>query len=172
LKPWGEEECVMQCPACGNALSELPAGGVKVDACVGGCGGIWFGQLELRRFDETHEDAGEALLDIEYDESVHVNTDERRKCPACTDMVLMRLFYSPKRQVQVDHCPNCGGHWLDVGELRMIRQAFASADERRAQAEEIFAERFGAEIEAMKANRAKAAKSFSPTVSIFRFLFP
>jgi uncharacterized protein len=34
---------------------------------------------------------------------------------------LHRHFFSAKRHVQVDQCPNCGGYWLDSGELADIR---------------------------------------------------
>ena len=43
-------------------------GGITVDACVGGCGGIWSDRYELMRVDESHdESAGEKLLHIERD---------------------------------------------------------------------------------------------------------
>jgi Zn-finger nucleic acid-binding protein len=34
---------------------------------------------------------------------------------------LKRHFFSAKKHVEVDHCPNCGGYWLDAGELEKIR---------------------------------------------------
>jgi Zn-finger nucleic acid-binding protein len=37
--------------------------------------------------------------------------------------------------VQVDQCPNCGGYWLDAGELASIRQEKASS-EKVGQAQE------------------------------------
>jgi Zn-finger nucleic acid-binding protein len=36
-------------------------------------------------------------------------------------MRLHRHFFSAKRRVEVDQCPNCGGYWLDAGELNQIR---------------------------------------------------
>jgi Zn-finger nucleic acid-binding protein len=36
-------------------------------------------------------------------------------------MKLKRHFFSAKRKVEVDQCPNCGGYWLDAGELAAIR---------------------------------------------------
>ena len=52
----------MNCPACGNVLEEMKVGDVMVDVCQGGCGGIWFDNYELEKFDEPHESAGEELL--------------------------------------------------------------------------------------------------------------
>ena len=51
----------MNCPACKRVLEQLTVGDVTVDACRGGCGGIWFDNLELEKFDEPHEAAGEVL---------------------------------------------------------------------------------------------------------------
>lgn len=46
---------------------------------------------------------------------------------------MMRHFYSPRRRVEVDECPSCGGVWLDAGELALIREEHASeADQERA----------------------------------------
>jgi Zn-finger nucleic acid-binding protein len=36
-------------------------------------------------------------------------------------MKLQRHYFSAKRRVEVDQCPNCGGYWLDAGELAAIR---------------------------------------------------
>jgi Zn-finger nucleic acid-binding protein len=36
-------------------------------------------------------------------------------------MKLHRHFFSAKRRIEVDECPNCGGYWLDAGELAQIR---------------------------------------------------
>ena len=55
----------MKCPVCSNLLEAMTAGDVTVDVCKGGCGGIWFDNFELKKFDEPCESAGEALLDIE-----------------------------------------------------------------------------------------------------------
>jgi Zn-finger nucleic acid-binding protein len=42
-------------------------------------------------------------------------------------MKLHRHFFSAKRRVEVDQCPNCGGYWLDAGELALIRAEKAQA---------------------------------------------
>jgi Zn-finger nucleic acid-binding protein len=111
----------MKCPACFNPLSEIQVGSLKVDVCQGGCGGIWFDAFELQRVDEEAEAAGERLLDIQRDESIHVDPARKRECPRCEGFKLKRHFFSAKRRVEVDECPNCGGYWLDAGELAQIR---------------------------------------------------
>jgi hypothetical protein len=111
----------MKCPACFNELTPLQIGSVTVDACNGGCAGIWFDAFELQRVDEQEEAAGEWLLHIEQDKSIQVDANRKRECPRCEGVKLKRHFFSRKRQVQVDECPGCGGYWLDAGELEQIR---------------------------------------------------
>jgi len=122
----------MQCPACGNALTEQTVADVTVDVCDGGCGGIWFDNHELGKLDDRDEAAGEELLDVACDPSVTVDHDAVWGCPRCGHPAMMRHFYSPQRAVEVDECPQCGGVWLDAGELRTIRAQYAGAAERQA----------------------------------------
>src|SRR2546423_2572634 len=117
----------MKCPACFNQLSPLQVGKVAVDVCQNGCGGIWFDAFELQRVDEQTEAAGERLLEIQRDPSVVVDTKRKRECPRCEGIKLQRHFFSAKRKIEVDQCPNCGGYWLDAGELARIRAEKAEA---------------------------------------------
>lgn len=112
----------MNCPACSNNLTETQVGAVVVDVCRGGCGGIWFDVFELQRVDEEHEAAGEPLLNIPRDPHLRVDFARKRACPRCEGIKLKRHFFSAKRRVEVDHCPSCGGYWLDAGELERIRE--------------------------------------------------
>jgi Zn-finger nucleic acid-binding protein len=111
----------MQCPACGNNLSQLVAGGVLLDACSGGCGGIWFDAFELQKVEAAQQVTADVQITIPRDPAIRVDAKQRRHCPKCPDVVLMRHFYSKKPGVVVDECPSCGGFWLDAGELKQIR---------------------------------------------------
>src|SRR5215212_3483230 len=95
--------------------------GISLDVCRGGWGGIWFDRYELMKVDESRESAGEELLDIERDPTLVVDHEKRLRCPKDPGVVMMRHFWSVKRQVTLDECPNCGGYWLDAGELATIR---------------------------------------------------
>lgn len=111
----------MKCPACFNELTERQVGSITVDVCEGGCGGIWFDAFELQRVDEEHEAAGEQLLNFRRDERIRLDPARKRSCPRCPAVKLHHHFFSAKRRVEVDQCPNCGGYWLDAGELAQIR---------------------------------------------------
>jgi Zn-finger nucleic acid-binding protein len=111
----------MKCPACFNNLREIQVGHLKVDVCQGGCGGIWFDAFELQRVDEEEETAGGHLLEILRDPGLVLDMTRKRECPRCDGIKLKRHFFSAKRNVEVDECPNCAGYWLDAGELEKIR---------------------------------------------------
>jgi uncharacterized protein len=111
----------MKCPACFNPLSSVTLGRLTVDVCRGGCGGTWFDAFELLQVDEPDESAGEWLVRIERDPRLQVDFSRKRSCPKCDGVKLMRHYFSPKRRVEVDECPGCGGYWLDAGELEKIR---------------------------------------------------
>lgn len=110
----------MNCPACENPLTEMTVGQMTIDACQGGCGGVWFDNFELKKVDEDF--TGTALLLIERDDHQLVDYERRRTCPRCGNVVMMRHYFSDRRQVEVDTCPHCAGVWLDAGELAMIRR--------------------------------------------------
>lgn len=111
----------MKCPACPNELTEFELGGVTLDACQGGCGGIWFDAFELKRVDEQHEVEDKHLPRIQRDPKLVVDQVRKRDCPRCDGVKLKRHFFSAHKRVEVDHCPSCGGYWLDDGELEKIR---------------------------------------------------
>src|SRR5262249_42184796 len=77
--------------------------------------------FELQRVDEQREAPAEHLLRIQINPSVRVDPARKRACPRCDGVKLKRHFFSARRQVEVDHCPNCAGYWLDAGELEKIR---------------------------------------------------
>jgi Zn-finger nucleic acid-binding protein len=112
----------MNCPACDHGLTPVTAGGVTVDVCKGGCGGIWFDNFELAKISDPLNFDATALLQMDYAAHSQIDFERRRNCPKCPNIVMMRHFFSQRRQVQVDECPGCGGMWLDAGELAMIRK--------------------------------------------------
>jgi len=162
----------MQCPVCSNQLQQIAVGNVTVDVCKGGCGGIWFDNFELKKFDEPHEAAGKELLEIETDPSITVDVSKRLNCPKCGDVVMMRHFFSVKKKVLLDECPACGGFWLDAGELREIRSLFKTEQERQKAAEEYFNGTFGPEFAAMKDEQKEELNRTRRISNMFRFICP
>lgn len=162
----------MKCPACENQLQQVTVADVTVDVCKGGCGGMWFDNFELKKFDEPHESAGEALLEIDTNETVTVDHSKKLNCPKCDNIPMMRHFFSVKHEVEVDECAGCGGIWLDAGELKRIRSLFETEQQRNQAAEEYFSEIFDGQLAAIKAqDEAKAAKA-QKFANMFRFICP
>ena len=107
----------MKCPACKNSLLEKDAGGITLDVCYGGCGGIWFDATELDRVDAR---AATTLHSIWTLPVSSVKLNEPRRCPRCPEQVLDRKWFSERKQVEIDQCPVCRGIWLDAGEFTRI----------------------------------------------------
>lgn len=161
----------MECPVCGNELTQKEAGGITVDACEGRCGGIWFDRYELMRVDESHESAGESLLEIDRDPSLAVDREKRFECPR-DGAIMMRHFFSAKRRVVADECPRCGGHWLDPGELATIRTEYASEADRKQAAREYFSDLFDAGLAAEHARTEEDLARARRFAHALRFLCP
>src|SRR5437868_8660222 len=167
------DRSAMNCPACGHALTSRTAGAVAVDVCDGGCGGIWFDHYELKKLDEPSESAGESLLDVKRDPADVVDPAKRYTCPKCTDgVVMMRHFWSVKRAVTMDECPECGGVFLDAGELGSIRHEFPTEEAKHAAADAYFAEVVDPMLkEQHELDRAELARA-QKFASAFRFICP
>jgi len=162
----------MKCPACSNTLRAVKVGEITVDVCDPGCGGIWFDSHELKQVDEHHEAAGEDLLKIKKDPSITIDHSQKRACPRCDNVIMMRHFMSVKNDVEIDECASCRGIWLDAGELGQIRDQFNSTVDRDRAASRYFAENFGDDLEKMLKENAEKAESASRIVHMFRFLLP
>lgn len=162
----------MKCPACSNQLQKKTVEDITVDVCDGGCGGIWFDNFEIKKFDEPHESAGQALLDVQKDDSIKIDPEKRLNCPKCENMVMMRHFFSVKRAVLVDECPNCAGFWLDAGELGKIRSLFDTEEQKNQAANDYFSEVFGPAVAAGRAEDAKKLEAARKVSNMFRFICP
>ena len=162
----------MKCPACGNELTSMKVGQITVDVCENGCGGIWFDKAELLRFDEPDEKAGEILTSIRRNPDAVVNTQEKRKCPHCKNIVMMRHYFTIKREVIIDECPKCGGIWLDAGELDTIRKEYDSAKARQEDAQKFIESNFGKKLDEMARESEEKAQKAKKFAKFFRFLCP
>lgn len=166
----------MQCPVCHNALTEkflkLPTSNrwddMEVDICEGGCGGMWFDRFELDKVDEPDEVGTDTLLDIDRDPNVDIDHDADRPCPQCTDVVMMKRFFSVSRNVEVDECGGCAGIWLDAGELENLRQLYDSEEKREQAFEEHFENELAPKLQQLETERNEE----SGVLRALRFICP
>lgn len=113
----------LTCPACQHQMTKIMTKeGVLIDICLDGCGGIWFDNRELAKFDEEHENAQEILEVIKGKTFKKVDTSMVRKCPVCSQK-MVKNKYSMNTNVEIDECYNCGGKFLDNDELVLIRKS-------------------------------------------------
>ena len=107
----------MKCPSCKNTLREKGAGGMTLDVCYGGCGGIWFDASELERVSARAATTLHTIWQVPVSAVKHTDP---RTCPRCPEQVLARKWFSDSQKVEIDQCPKCGGVWLDAGEFSRI----------------------------------------------------
>jgi Zn-finger nucleic acid-binding protein len=162
----------MRCPACSRGLTERTVGGITVDICQGGCSGIWFDWLEIKKFDEPHEEAGTELLDLKRNAAVSPDRSKQLGCPKCDDTKMMRHFFSVKREVEVDECPGCAGFWLDYGELGQIRSQFPSEAARKEAASKYFDDVFGDRLGMMRQESTEKTARVRRIVNMFKYICP
>ena len=112
----------LYCPACGKEMSKVYDKKAKicVDICLNGCGGIFFDNRELEKFDFPDENADTILDAIKGKTFETVDDSEERKCPCC-ETTMMKMG-AAGGSVEIDVCSVCGGKFLDNNELQKIRQ--------------------------------------------------
>ena len=103
---------------------------IEVDVCPK-CSGTWFDPGELSRA------IGKKLGDY-LTKRIGTKTESQLVCPRCGG--LMDLEYA--EEVEVDSCIECGGAWLDPGELEKLKEKSIKGykGDKLAKAEELFEE--------------------------------
>jgi Zn-finger nucleic acid-binding protein len=153
-------------------MTEMAVGDVKIDACQGGCGGLWFDRRELAKVEKAGQSAGAALLDIDKSATRKVDPDQRRNCPRDPSIVMTRHFSSVKRAILVDECPKCAGIFLDAGELAGIEAEYQSEAERHKATEAYYGEVFDPKLaKTLSEDRAKTERA-RRVAHLFRFICP
>lgn len=110
----------LHCPICGNVLTKIQTGNIIVDACENGCGGIWFDKGELDKVNEPDEKAGIKLLNITKKAGIQIDKSKQKLCPVC-HVSFYNYSITLGIPFNIDECPECGGFWLDEGELSLLR---------------------------------------------------
>lgn len=163
----------MICPTCNGNLSTVEIESIELDVCKDGCGGIWFDRFELQKMDEPHEFTDENLISVLCVESPAGQGESKRyNCPKCKDIVMMRNFWSTKKEIEIDHCPKCAGYWLDEGELFKIRNQFKTEEERKQAASEYYSVLFDKDLLQMKQESREKAEQARRIANMFRLISP
>ncbi|MFH1062610.1 MAG: zf-TFIIB domain-containing protein [Candidatus Omnitrophota bacterium] len=123
----------MICPVCKADMVLENFGELSVDVCKNGCKGMWFDWMELGKLDEQNEGLGNALQEALSFERVNEADRGKINCPKCKLPMHIHVYASAK-EINVDECYQCGGFFLDSGELKAIRESFMTEAEREAYA--------------------------------------
>lgn len=100
----------MNCPGCGSRKTRaMTLKGIELDTCTE-CKGVWFDANELREFMKTMKPPKKPPRSAQLCD---------RMCPRCR--VPLSTFRYPNTDIDVDMCGECGGLFLDGGELERIR---------------------------------------------------
>jgi Zn-finger nucleic acid-binding protein len=143
---------------------------VTVDVCASGCAGLWFDAAELKKVDEAAEAEGEKLLDLVP--VAPAKSTDRRACPHCADVVMTRHFTSTKKDVEIDECPQCGGVWLDTGELAALRAEYKVDANRKKSAEAYFSKLFDQTLVQGLADERERTRRREKFAHAFRLICP
>lgn len=88
---------------------------ISYDVCQK-CGSLWLDAGELDKMAFQVEGSIEFCSE---EEDASLGKDERQ-CPRCQDFTLARVRFLGETNIILEHCRNCGGFWLDGGELNLI----------------------------------------------------
>ena len=85
------------------------------------CGSLWLDRGELDKM------AFQVVGSIEFcsDEEADVTQRAPKNCPRCDDSQLSPVRSLGSTDIILHHCQNCGGFWLDGGQLNLIDEELA-----------------------------------------------
>ena len=133
LKEIRKGDTAIKCTACQKPMKHVEVEGMVIDVCLDGCGGMWFDKYELKRVDNGCENVGELLNNLKAKPGIKTIPAEKRKCPRCQESILRQGYYSTRKEVIIDKCYNCGGVFLDAGELAHIRSLYYTAEDKQVE---------------------------------------
>jgi Zn-finger nucleic acid-binding protein len=109
----------MQCAKCSGVLSPIEIGPIQVDKC-GRCSGLWFDRDEL---DAVLLRQGGFVLEKKAGAGEGPSPYDHLPgtCPRC-QIRLERIPSLIEDDLGYDECAQCGGIWLDAGELTSLQE--------------------------------------------------
>ena len=111
----------MRCLNCGTEMTNCDVitknAELSYDTCEK-CGSLWLdrGELDMMAFQVK------GSIEFCSEEEASIAERARKDCPRCNDVQLAPVRFLGETNVILDHCRNCGGFWLDAGELNLVDQ--------------------------------------------------
>ena len=160
----------MKCPACQNELHEIVVAGIKVQACLGECGGLWFDRFQFKKIQVLKPGLGQSLLTIERAEGVKVYRGAEHICPACTTTLLYRHFFSVDEDTEINQCSKCRGFWIDLAGLAKLQSL--PENKKKQAVKTYFATVIDKKIAGMRLRHDDMAQQAQVLLQILQFLCP
>lgn len=113
------------CPVCRIELKPQVHLGVTIDVCPA-CAGIWFDADEMTRLNNIDEAILPRIDSLYQPQIVGYDPPWDRRCPTC-DQMLRPYHYLYTSDIELDTCDQCGGVWVDNGELEKMNRVLADA---------------------------------------------
>lgn len=112
----------MKCPACETSLRKINQENIELDVCSLGCGGIWFDNKEIEKFDDKSDPIDcNVLFSGKNQNNKVIDYSKRRVCPICFIDLKVNKYHLDNFDLELDECEKCSGVWLDAGELNTLR---------------------------------------------------
>lgn len=106
----------IKCPKCDVYMKreevEIPGPNMVIDYCSQ-CGSYWFDKGELNKYIKDKRP------DKMLRKSSGLEAWGKPECPRCGGEITLKFI----RDLEIDHCKDCGGIWLDHGELKMLQES-------------------------------------------------
>lgn len=160
----------MKCPACQNTLQESVVAGVKVQACQGECGGLWFDRFQLKKIKAVKPGTGQSLLMIERAEGIKIYRGAEHTCPDCKTTLLYRHFYSVEGDTEINQCSKCRGFWVDLAGLAKLQTL--PTDEKEQAVKKYFTTILDEKLSGMFLRHDDMAQQAQVLKEILQFLCP
>lgn len=163
---------MIECPACGKIMHKvlMENAGLTLDVCIDGCGGIFFDNRELKKFDEHTESIEELKQAIKGKTFNKIDETVTRICPVCGNN-MVKNHVSAKKEITIDECYNCGGKFFDHGELEKMRNQYATEEDRRQDFLASTYKDIGSKIDAMEFENQRRQMQYRSVFNFGRRLF-
>ncbi len=111
----------MKCSNCGEEMAHYTIvsknASISYDVCKT-CGSLWLDGGEL----DTMAYQIDGSIEYSSKTQAEVAGTEKMKCPRCEESELEKVFFLGCSDILLDRCAQCGGFWLDSGELDLINK--------------------------------------------------
>jgi Zn-finger nucleic acid-binding protein len=117
----------MQCPLCEDTPELRKLADADAHRC-GSCGGLFLTRGQLDLLVAPHEgDLEFSTLDL--DTFSHDDSHAEIACPVCDASTMRKVEFNIYTDIILDYCGECGGFWLDGGELERINASIRELSE-------------------------------------------